>query len=82
MIRKVGKLPGQTIKKSYDIEYGSSIMELQKDAVKPNQSILIADDLIATGGTASPAAQANRGVEWQGCWFCICDRVGFDEWSR
>ena len=57
MIRKAGKLPGQTIKKSYDIEYGSSIMELQKDAVKPNQSILIADDLIATGGTAVAAAQ-------------------------
>src|SRR5207248_7909036 len=56
MIRKAGKLPGQTIKKSYDIEYGSSIMELQKDAVKPNQSILNADDLIATGGTAVDAA--------------------------
>ena len=57
-------------------------MELQKDAVKPNQSILIADNLIATGDQLLPPRPANRGVEWQGCWFCICDRVGFDEWSR
>lgn len=57
MIRKAGKLPGETIKKSYDIEYGSAIMELQKDAVKRDQSILIADDLIATGGTAVAAAR-------------------------
>jgi adenine phosphoribosyltransferase len=56
MIRKAGKLPGETVKKSYDIEYGKSIMELQKDAVKPSQSILMADDLIATGGTATAAA--------------------------
>jgi adenine phosphoribosyltransferase len=57
MIRKANKLPGQTIKKSYDIEYGSSVIELQEDAIKHGQSILIADDLIATGGTAIAAAQ-------------------------
>ena len=58
-------------------------MEPQKDAVKPNQSILIADDLIATGDPLLAVSRpANRGVEWQGCWFCICDTVGFDEWSR
>lgn len=56
MIRKTGKLPGQTIKKSYDIEYGRSEMELQQNAVKPGQNILIADDLIATGGSAIAAA--------------------------
>ena len=61
---------------------GVPLWSYQKDAVKPNQSILIADDLIATGGAAVAATAANRGVEWQGCWFCICDRVGFDEWSR
>ena len=57
MIRKADKLPGQTIKKSYDIEYGSSIIELQKDAINRGQNILVADDLIATGGTAIAAAQ-------------------------
>ena len=57
MIRKAGKLPGRTVKKSYDIEYGTAIMELQQDAIDKGSSILIADDLIATGGTAVAAAQ-------------------------
>ena len=57
MIRKAGKLPGRTVKKSYDIEYGAAIMELQQDAIDKGNSILIADDLIATGGTAIAAAQ-------------------------
>ncbi|HYX55857.1 MAG TPA: adenine phosphoribosyltransferase [Nitrososphaeraceae archaeon] len=56
MIRKAGKLPGHTIKESYDIEYGSAVMEIQKDAIKPRQNVLIADDLIATGGSAIAAA--------------------------
>ena len=57
MVRKAGKLPGRTIKKSYDIEYGSAVMELQQDAIDKGNNILIADDLIATGGTAVAAAQ-------------------------
>jgi adenine phosphoribosyltransferase len=57
MVRKAGKLPGRTVKKSYDIEYGSAVMELQQDAIDKGNSILIADDLIATGGTAVAAAQ-------------------------
>jgi adenine phosphoribosyltransferase len=57
MIRKAGKLPGETIRKSYDIEYGTAIMEIQRDAISDGQSVLIADDLIAAGGTAEAAAQ-------------------------
>ncbi|HET6807934.1 MAG TPA: adenine phosphoribosyltransferase [Nitrososphaera sp.] len=57
MVRKAGKLPGRTLKKPYDIEYGTAIMELQQDALDKDNSILIADDLIATGGTAVAAAQ-------------------------
>ncbi len=57
MIRKAGKLPGRTLKKSYDIEYGTAIMEVQQDAIDKGNNILIADDLIATGGTAEAAAQ-------------------------
>jgi adenine phosphoribosyltransferase len=57
MIRKEGKLPGKTLKKSYDIEYGNAVMELQQDALDKCKNILIADDLIATGGTAVAAAQ-------------------------
>lgn len=57
MIRKQGKLPGKTTALSYDIEYGSATMEIQQDAVSKGQNVLIADDLIATGGTAKAAAQ-------------------------
>lgn len=57
MIRKAGKLPGKTISRSYDIEYGSAVMEVQRDAVSEGNNILIADDLIATGGTAVAASR-------------------------
>ena len=56
IIRKQGKLPGETIAKKYDIEYGSATMEIQKDAVKRGDRVLIIDDLLATGGTAQAAA--------------------------
>lgn len=55
LVRKAGKLPGQTLKQSYDIEYGNSIMEIQKDSIRKGQRVLIADDLVATGGTAMAA---------------------------
>ena len=57
MIRKAGKLPGETIRKSYNIEYGTAIMEIQKDAISDGQAVLLVDDLIAAGGTAEAAAQ-------------------------
>jgi adenine phosphoribosyltransferase len=57
MIRKAGKLPGETIRKSYTIEYGTAIMEIQKDAISVGQAVLLVDDLIAAGGTAEAAAQ-------------------------
>ena len=56
-IRKVGKLPGETIKYKYDLEYGSSEVEIHKNDVKKGSSILVHDDLLATGGTACAAAQ-------------------------
>jgi adenine phosphoribosyltransferase len=62
MVRKAGKLPGKTLKKAYDIEYGNAVMELQQNAISKGESILIADDLIATGGTAVAAAQLVEGL--------------------
>lgn len=56
MIRKAGKLPGNTLKQDYSIEYGTAVMEMQSDSFKKGDSILIADDLLATGGTATAAA--------------------------
>jgi adenine phosphoribosyltransferase len=57
LIRKQGKLPGSTIKQKYDIEYGNAVMEIQSESIKNNENVLIADDLIATGGTALAAAK-------------------------
>lgn len=50
-VRKKGKLPCETIEMEYDLEYGSAIIEMHKDAIKPGQKVVIIDDLIATGGT-------------------------------
>ena len=60
MIRKAGKLPGETIRKSYEIEYGTAIMEIQKDAIQRGQAVLIVDDLIATGGTAFSCSRTSK----------------------
>ncbi|MFQ5970018.1 MAG: adenine phosphoribosyltransferase [Nitrososphaerales archaeon] len=57
MIRKQGKLPGKTLNLSYEIEYGNATMEIQEDAVNTGQNVLIADDLIATGGTSKATAK-------------------------
>jgi adenine phosphoribosyltransferase len=51
MARKRGKLPGQTVRHEYDLEYGTDIIEMQDDAVKPGQRVVVLDDLLATGGT-------------------------------
>ena len=56
-VRKKGKLPWDTLEASYSLEYGENIVELHKDAVKPGESILLVDDLLATGGTAAAAVK-------------------------
>ena len=56
-IRKVGKLPGETLQYKYDLEYGSAEVEIHKNDVQKEWNILIHDDLLATGGTASAAAE-------------------------
>ncbi len=50
-VRKKGKLPGETIEESYDLEYGSGTLEIHKDAISKGEKVVIVDDLIATGGT-------------------------------
>jgi adenine phosphoribosyltransferase len=56
-IRKTGKLPYKTIREDYDLEYGTSAVEIHVDAIEPGQRVLIIDDLLATGGTAAAAAR-------------------------
>ncbi|MBP3348874.1 MAG: adenine phosphoribosyltransferase [Clostridia bacterium] len=57
LVRKPGKLPGNTIKQEYALEYGTGELYMHSDAIKPGQRVLIVDDLIATGGSAMAAAQ-------------------------
>lgn len=51
LVRKPGKLPSETFKKTYDLEYGTDTLEIHTDAIKKGERVLIADDLLATGGT-------------------------------
>lgn len=55
-VRKPGKLPAQLIKREYELEYGSNILEIHKDAIDLEQHVLIVDDVLATGGSASATA--------------------------
>lgn len=59
-IRKTGKLPWRTIVETYELEYGTDQLEVHADAVKPGQKVLIVDDVLATGGTASAAVRLMR----------------------
>lgn len=56
-VRKKGKLPCETVTRSYELEYGTAEIEIHKDAIKPGQKVAIIDDLIATGGTLEAAAE-------------------------
>jgi adenine phosphoribosyltransferase len=55
-VRKAGKLPGPTHASSYDLEYGTATIEVQVDAFKPGERVLLIDDVLATGGTAAATA--------------------------
>jgi adenine phosphoribosyltransferase len=57
LIRKQGKLPGKTIERSFDLEYGQDVVELHPEDVPKEAKVLLVDDLIATGGTIRAAAE-------------------------
>lgn len=61
-IRKRGKLPHETVRVAYSLEYGVDEMEMHRDAVRQGEKVLLLDDLIATGGTATAAAQLLKSV--------------------
>ncbi len=61
-IRKKGKLPHETVRIAYSLEYGVDEMEVHRDAVKPGERVLLVDDLIATGGTAEGAVKLLRQI--------------------
>lgn len=57
LVRKPGKLPGETVSESYDLEYGSATLQVHKDDIVPGQKVVILDDLLATGGTLLATAK-------------------------
>ncbi|MCH4024123.1 MAG: adenine phosphoribosyltransferase [Acetobacter sp.] len=62
MLRKPGKLPGETVSHSYDLEYGADSLNIQVDAVRPGQRVVVTDDLLATGGTLAASIALLRSV--------------------
>jgi adenine phosphoribosyltransferase len=72
-VRKPGKLPAETSKVSYDLEYGSNTLEIHKDAIEEGQRVIIVDDLLATGGTAEATAKlaTSLGAQIAGLGFVV-----------
>lgn len=72
-VRKPGKLPYRKVRETYDLEYGSDALEMHEDAVNRGERVLIVDDLIATGGTASATARLveSRGATVAGLAFIV-----------
>lgn len=61
-IRKKGKLPHETVRIAYSLEYGIDEMEMHKDAIRPGEKVIVVDDLIATGGTAEAACKLLKSI--------------------
>lgn len=72
-MRKPGKLPWKTLRKTYTLEYGEDAIEVHRDAAGPGDRVLIVDDLLATGGTMAAAVELVRelGAEPAGCAFIV-----------
>jgi adenine phosphoribosyltransferase len=73
LVRKKGKLPFTTVSGSYDLEYGTDTIEMHTDAIRPGQRVLVIDDLLATGGTATTTCKLVEKVGGNvvGCGFLI-----------
>jgi adenine phosphoribosyltransferase len=72
-MRKKGKLPGRTLEQAYKLEYGTAVLEVHDDAIKPGEKVLLVDDLLATGGTALAGLTLieKLGGQTLGCAFVI-----------
>ncbi|MBX7202835.1 MAG: adenine phosphoribosyltransferase [Bacteroidia bacterium] len=76
-VRKAGKLPHQTISWSYNLEYGSAVVEMHQDALKPGWNVLVHDDLLATGGTAAASAELVQMQQAKVVGFTFVVELGF-----
>jgi adenine phosphoribosyltransferase len=73
LVRKPGKLPAETVRYEYDLEYGKDVLEIHRDAILSGQRVVIVDDLLATGGTALAATKLveKLGGQVVGLLFCM-----------
>jgi adenine phosphoribosyltransferase len=76
-IRKPGKLPADRVRVDYDLEYGTDALEAHADAIVAGQRVLIADDVLATGGTAAAAARLIKQLQGDVVGFCILVELSF-----
>jgi adenine phosphoribosyltransferase len=72
-VRKAGKLPAETLKRSYELEYGTATIEIHRDALGPSDRVVLIDDLLATGGTLAAAAElvGETGAKLEEIWVLI-----------
>jgi len=75
--RKPGKLPWQTVRVDYDLEYGKDALEVHADAFHDGARVLIVDDLLATGGTASAACELVRRLDAEVLGLCVAVELAF-----
>jgi adenine phosphoribosyltransferase len=76
-VRKLGKLPFSKVKEEYDLEYGKATIEMHTDAIKPGWKVLIHDDLLATGGTASATGNLIRKLQGEVVGFSFVINLSF-----
>ena len=77
LVRKPGKLPSETFKKTYDLEYGTDTLEIHTDAIRKGEKILIADDLLATGGTMAAVVDMVNSMEGEIVECCFMAELEF-----
>jgi adenine phosphoribosyltransferase len=76
-VRKLGKLPAETISVEYALEYGSNTLEVHRDAIEPGQKVLIVDDLLATGGTVCGTVELVRRLKGEIAGLAFLVELGF-----
>jgi len=76
-VRKLGKLPAETISVEYALEYGSNTLEVHRDAIQPGQKVLIVDDLLATGGTVNGTVELVQRLKGEIAGLAFLVELGF-----
>jgi adenine phosphoribosyltransferase len=81
-VRKPDKLPAETARVTYDLEYGTDALEIHLDAIEPGQNVLIVDDLLATGGTMEATVKLVRRLGARIVGLGFRHRARLSQWTR